>query len=64
MSTKDPRKLYPQPPYSGKAQTPPGNEDEMSPKADHGELSYKGAGWLEGRKALITGADSAVHRCQ
>src|SRR3984893_7649554 len=60
--TKDPRKLYPQPPYSGKGQTPPGNEEEMSPKADHGESSYKGTGRLEGRHALITGADSGIGR--
>src|ERR1700733_7167956 len=60
--TKDPRKLYPQPPYSGKQQTPPGNEEEMAPKADHGESSYKGTGRLEGRHALITGADSGIGR--
>ena len=62
MSTKDPRKLYPQPPYSGKEQTPPGNEEDMSPKADHGESSYEGTGRLEGRHALITGADSGIGR--
>jgi hypothetical protein len=60
MSTKDPRKLYPQPPYSGKEQTPPGNEEEMSPKANHGESSYEGTGRLEGRRALVTGADSGI----
>jgi short chain dehydrogenase len=62
MSTKDPRKLYPQPPYPGKKQTPPGNEEEMSPKVDHGESSYEGTGLLEGRHALITGADSGIGR--
>src|ERR1700692_4169231 len=62
MSTKEPRKLYPQPPYAGKEQTPPGNEEEMSPKVDHGELSYKGTGRLKGRRALITGADSGIGR--
>ena len=62
MSTKDPRKLYPQPPYSGKEQTPPGSEEEMSPKVDHGESSYEGTGRLEGRHALITGADSGIGR--
>src|ERR1700676_2282914 len=61
-STKDPRKLYPQPPYSGKGQTPPGNEEEMTPKADHGESTYKGTGRLQGRHALITGADSGIGR--
>jgi NAD(P)-dependent dehydrogenase (short-subunit alcohol dehydrogenase family) len=60
--TKDPRKLYPQPPYSAKDQTPPGTEGEMSPKADHGESSYKGTGRLQGRHALITGADSGIGR--
>jgi NAD(P)-dependent dehydrogenase (short-subunit alcohol dehydrogenase family) len=62
MNTKDPRKLYPQPPYSEKEQTSPGNEQEMSPKADHGESSYKGTGRLEDRHALITGADSGIGR--
>src|ERR1700675_337014 len=62
MSIKDPRKLYPQPPYSGKEQTPPGNEVEMAPKVDHGESSYQGTGRLEGRHALITGADSGIGR--
>jgi len=62
MSTKDPREIYKQPPYSEKEQTPPGNEAEMSPKVDHGELSYKGTGRLKGRRALITGADSGIGR--
>jgi NAD(P)-dependent dehydrogenase (short-subunit alcohol dehydrogenase family) len=34
----------------------------MTPKADHGESSYKGVGLLEGRHALITGADSGIGR--
>jgi NAD(P)-dependent dehydrogenase (short-subunit alcohol dehydrogenase family) len=62
MSTKDPRKIYKQPPYSEKEQPPPGTDEEMSPKADHGESSYKGAGRLKGRHALITGADSGIGR--
>jgi NAD(P)-dependent dehydrogenase (short-subunit alcohol dehydrogenase family) len=62
MSTKDPRKLYKQPPYSGKEQAPPGSDEEMSPKVDHGELSYKGTDRLEGRHALITRADSGIGR--
>ena len=51
-----------QPPYSGKKQPPPGSEEEMTPQADHGESSYKGTGRLEGRHALITGADSGIGR--
>jgi hypothetical protein len=34
----------------------------MSPQADHGESSYEGTGRLEGRRALITGADSGIGR--
>jgi len=34
----------------------------MTPKADHGESSYKGTGRLKGRHALITGADSGIGR--
>lgn len=37
MTTKDPRKLYQQPPYSVTEQPPPGSEEEMSPRVDHGE---------------------------
>ena len=62
MTTKDPRKIYEQPPYSEKKQAPPGSEEEMSPRVDHGELSYKGAGRLIGQHALITGADSGIGR--
>ncbi|HSJ04504.1 MAG: SDR family oxidoreductase [Verrucomicrobium sp.] len=58
----DPRDLYPTPPYSAKAQPPPGTEDEMKPLADHGEESYVGHNLLQGRKALITGGDSGIGR--
>ena len=34
----------------------------MKPQADHGESSYKGTGRLQGRHALITGADSGIGR--
>jgi NAD(P)-dependent dehydrogenase (short-subunit alcohol dehydrogenase family) len=62
MSTKDPKEIYRRPPYSDKEQPPPGSEEEMTPKADHGESSYKGTGRLKGRHALITGADSGIGR--
>jgi NAD(P)-dependent dehydrogenase (short-subunit alcohol dehydrogenase family) len=34
----------------------------MEPEPDHGETSYKGAGKLVGRKALVTGGDSGIGR--
>jgi NAD(P)-dependent dehydrogenase (short-subunit alcohol dehydrogenase family) len=34
----------------------------MSPPADHGEETYRGAGKLVGRRALITGGDSGIGR--
>ncbi len=40
----------------------PGSESKMDPEADHGEESYRGSGKLEGRVALITGADSGIGR--
>lgn len=41
-------------------QSMPGSEQIMNPQPDHGEESYKGSGKLNGRKALITGADSGI----
>ncbi|MEE8628215.1 MULTISPECIES: SDR family oxidoreductase [Methylobacterium] len=37
---------------------PPGTEAEMTPRADHGEESYRGCDKLTGRVAVITGGDS------
>ncbi|MEO7933131.1 MAG: SDR family oxidoreductase [Chthoniobacterales bacterium] len=63
MSTlEDPRELYPKPPFSKAKQPPPGSEEAMDPPADHGESTYRGTGRLEGRKALVTGADSGIGR--
>ena len=43
-------------------QEPPGSTGEMRPRPDHGEESYRGSGRLEGKKAVITGADSGIGR--
>jgi NADP-dependent 3-hydroxy acid dehydrogenase YdfG len=58
----DPRDLYPKPPYSKNAQDPPGVTGLMWPRPDHGEETYKGNRLLEGKRALITGADSGIGR--
>ncbi|HLK25467.1 MAG TPA: SDR family oxidoreductase [Caulobacteraceae bacterium] len=59
---KDPRHLYPEPPFPEQPQPRPGLAAEMKPKPDHGEESYKGSGKLVGRKALVTGGDSGIGR--
>lgn len=41
-------------------QQPPGTESAMRDKPDHGEQSYQGSGRLEGKVAVITGADSGI----
>jgi NAD(P)-dependent dehydrogenase (short-subunit alcohol dehydrogenase family) len=41
-------------------QQPPGSEQQMDPKADHGEQTYRGSGKLTGKIAVITGADSGI----
>lgn len=53
---------YPRPPFAQQPQAWPGLASKMDPKPDHGETSYKGAGRLTGRRALITGGDSGMGR--
>ena len=59
---QDPTKQYPQPKFEDQPQSAPGLARDMVPKPDHGEDSYRGFGRLEGRRALITGADSGIGR--
>lgn len=56
----NPKNKYPNPPFDKQEQKPPGTEDKLSPKADHGEKSYTGNGLLQGKKVIITGADSGI----
>ncbi|MDP9351962.1 MAG: SDR family oxidoreductase [Chloroflexota bacterium] len=57
---QDPKEQYPQPPFPEQDQEMPGSEQQMTPKPDHGQESYKGSGRLEGRVAVITGTDSGI----
>jgi len=50
------------PPFPKQKQPMPGFTAKMNPVPDHGETSYKGAGRLDGNKAIITGADSGIGR--
>src|SRR6185312_12477267 len=58
----DPKRAHPQPPQPEQQQDVPGQTAEMMPKPDHGEHSYRGSGRLDGKAALITGADSGIGR--
>ncbi|WP_217604562.1 SDR family oxidoreductase [Chitinophaga sp. GbtcB8] len=57
--TQDPTQQYPKS-FPAQEQAMPGTEQQMDPKPDHGETTYKGSGRLEGRKAIITGGDSGI----
>jgi len=59
---RDPVTQYTQPPFPKQSQPEPGLAQEMDPKPDHGEDSYRGSGRLTDRKALITGGDSGIGR--
>jgi NAD(P)-dependent dehydrogenase (short-subunit alcohol dehydrogenase family) len=61
-SMQNPAEQYDKPPFPNQKQETPGTESQMTPKADHGETSYKGSGKLAGRKAIITGGDSGIGR--
>ncbi|MGE0757769.1 MAG: SDR family oxidoreductase [Pirellulaceae bacterium] len=50
------------PPFPAKEQEHPGSEEEMEPKGDHGESSYRGSDKLKGFAAIITGGDSGIGR--
>src|SRR5688572_3000417 len=62
MRDDDPRETGPRPPQPPQQQEPPGKTEALDPRPDHGERSYRGCGKLEGKAALITGADSGIGR--
>src|SRR5262245_16659232 len=53
---------YPEPTFPKQRQPMPGLTKKMQPIPDHGERTYKGAGRLTGRKAIVTGGDSGIGR--
>ncbi len=59
---QDPRSQYSGPGSNIEIQDTPATQQAMSVKPDCGEKSYKGSGRLDGRKALLTGADSGIGR--
>ncbi len=60
--TSNPKTAGATPPLPRQQQEPPGFTEELDPKPDHGEYSYRGCGKLEDRAALITGGDSGIGR--
>lgn len=59
---RDPRKEYYTDKFPDQEQDTPAIQDDMEPKPDCGEDSYKGHEHLKGRNALITGGDSGIGR--
>ncbi|GAB3270385.1 SDR family oxidoreductase [Arthrobacter pigmenti] len=58
---QDPVKRFPSiSPPEDQDQPEPGLDEWLTPHTDRGHDSYRGTGRLEGRKALITGADSGI----
>jgi NAD(P)-dependent dehydrogenase (short-subunit alcohol dehydrogenase family) len=60
ITPTDPKSRGKKPPFEEPPQKPPGSEQEMATRPDHGEQSYRGLDRLRGRAALITGADSGI----
>lgn len=62
LDMQDPVTQYPKADFPLQQQDEPGLAKKMIPKPDHGEKTYVGLGRLQGRRALVTGADSGIGR--
>src|SRR4051794_38602206 len=63
VQREDPRESGAKPPYPEQQQPIPGSDEQMTPRADHGEESYVGgSGRLAGLVAVVTGGDSGIGR--
>src|SRR6201985_2379707 len=62
MEEKPMSSPFPTPPFPEQQQPMPGSSAAMDPPPDYGEDSYRGSGRLNGKKAVITGADSGIGR--
>lgn len=60
LTFQNPVTRYPKIEPPEQHQPEPGLDARLAPKADLGAESYRGTGRLQGRKALITGADSGI----
>jgi NAD(P)-dependent dehydrogenase (short-subunit alcohol dehydrogenase family) len=52
----------PHPPFGAQKIAPPGLESDLKPRPAYEAPTYKAAGKLEGKRALITGGDSGIGR--
>lgn len=52
----------PEPPFPKQKQSPPGIESDIVPRPEYAAPSYKAAGKLSGKRALVTGGDSGIGR--
>lgn len=60
LTFQNPVERFPQITPPRQDQPEPGLDAQLDPQTDRGEHSYRGTGRLEGRRALITGADSGI----